>query len=97
MALDVIPKICPSEEAQSPLESRQVWKEVTSAIHAGEFSKATKVKQMIEGRQRKLAAERHDHGQEWEPRYFLMESNGGRAVLTSEGREMLERLGRKEN
>jgi len=78
---------------QLPLESRQVWTDVTAAIHAKEFSKATKLKQAIEARQRKAAAARKERDEEWEPKYFVMEDNGGRAVLSQEGQEMLESLG----
>lgn len=92
-SLDVIPKICPPEISQLPLESRQVWTDVTSAILAKEYSRATKLKQGIEARQRKAAAARKERNEEWEPKYFVMEENGGRAVLSDEGREMLDSLG----
>jgi oxysterol-binding protein-related protein 9/10/11 len=92
-SLDVIPKLCPPEKMQLPLESHQVWMDVTAAIHAKDFSKATKLKQAIEARQRKAAAARKEHNEEWEPKYFVMEENGGRAVLSQEGIEMVESLG----
>lgn len=86
----MIPKECPPEETQLPMESRNVWTEVTAAIHAKEFSKATKMKQAIEARQRRDAALRKERNQEWVPTYFVMENNGGRPVLTKAGRDMLE-------
>jgi len=91
-ALDVIAKECPPTEIQLPLESRKVWTEVTAAIHAKEFSKATKVKQGIEARQRKEAAVRKDRSQDWIPRYFVVDVNGGQPQLSSEGREMVESI-----
>jgi oxysterol-binding protein-related protein 9/10/11 len=87
-ALNVIPKTC--LPTQLPLESREVWKEVTNLIEAKEYSKATKVKQGIEARQRKDAAARKERNEDWVPRYFVTEDLGGRAELTKEGREMLE-------
>jgi len=89
-ALNVIPKECLPDETQLPHESRRVWKEVTDLILAKEYSKATKVKQAIEGKQRKDAAIRKENNQEWVPTYFVTEEIGGRAELTKEGREMLE-------
>jgi len=80
-------------DKQLPLESHQVWAEVTASIHAKEWSKATKLKQAIEARQRKAAAARKQRNEEWEPKYFVMEDNGGRAVLSPEGIEMVESLG----
>jgi oxysterol-binding protein-related protein 9/10/11 len=85
-----MPKDCPPQDQQLPLESRKVWTDVTAAIHAKEYSKATKVKQGIEARQRREAAARKEQSQEWTPRYFVMEDNGGRAVLSREGEEMLD-------
>jgi oxysterol-binding protein-related protein 9/10/11 len=73
-----------------PTESRMVWKEVTELIHAKEFSRATKVKQNIEAKQRRDAALRNERNQEWVPKYFVRDAIGGRADLTREGREMLE-------
>jgi len=88
--LDIIPKECLPEKGELPLESRRVWREVTTAIHAKEFSKATKVKQAIEARQRKAAAMRKEQNQEWVPKYFVMGDDGGRANLSDEGRTILE-------
>ena len=88
--LDVTPKKCPPVESQLPRESRKVWEDVTTAIHAKEFSKATKVKQAIEAKQRKEASARKENNQEWEPKYFHMEGNEYRPELTEEGLAMLE-------
>ena len=67
-----------------------VWKEVTTLIEAKEYSKATKVKQGIEAKQRKDAALRIERNQEWVPKFFVTDDIGGRAELTDEGRKMLE-------
>ena len=91
-ALTVIPKSCLPSETQLPLESRIVWKEVTNLILAKEYSKATKLKQGIEARQRKDAAARKERNEDWVPKYFVTEDLGGRAALTREGRETLDRI-----
>jgi hypothetical protein len=89
-ALNVIPKECLPEEGELPLESRRVWRDVTAAIHAKEFSRATKMKQGIEAQQRKAAATRKEQNEEWIPTYFVMDDDGGRPHLSDEGRKMLE-------
>ena len=70
--------------------SRMVWEEITNLIKVKEYSKATKVKQSIEARQRKDAAVRKERNEDWVPRYFVTENLGGRAELTREGREILD-------
>ena len=67
-----------------------MWEELTTLIEAEEYSKATKVKQGIEAKQRKDAATRKERNENWVPKYFILEGIGGRAELTSEGKEMLE-------
>ena len=89
-ALSVIPKETLPDENQFPNESRKVWEEVTDLIHVKEWGKATRVKQGIEGKQRKDAATRKERNEEWVPKYFVWEEMGGRATLTDAGREMLE-------
>jgi len=88
-ALNVIPKECLPEEGELPLESRRVWRDA-AAIHAKEFSKATRMKQGIEARQRKAAATRKELNEAWIPVYFVMDDDGGRPHLSDEGRKMLE-------
>ena len=78
------------DENQFVNESRKVWEAVTELIYAKQWGKATKVKQEIEGRQRKDAALRKERNEEWVPKFFIWEEMGGRAKLTDAGREMLE-------
>ena len=72
------------------MESRMVWKDVTSLIETKEYAKATKVKQEIEARQRRDAALRKESNEEWVPKYFVLEDLGGRSKLTKEGWQMLQ-------
>ena len=67
-----------------------MWEEVTELINAKEWGKATRVKQAIEGKQRKDAHVRKECNEEWVPKFFVWEEMGGRAGLTDAGREMLE-------
>lgn len=67
-----------------------VWKDVTTLIEAKEYSKATRVKQSIEARQRRDAAVRKERNEYWIPKFFVTDEIGGRAELTQAGREMLE-------
>ena len=89
-ALSVIPKEYPPRETLLPLESHNVWREVTAAIKAKEFSKATKAKQNIEERQRKEARIRRECNEEYWPKYFRVVDKNGRAVLTREGKMLLD-------
>nr|KAJ3419458.1 hypothetical protein HK105_006938 [Polyrhizophydium stewartii] len=80
---EVAPKIVRPVEEQDPLESRRVWRAVTDALHAKDYSTATKEKRAIEDRQRRIAAEhraaienqKHNHthpapAAEYESRFF---------------------------
>ncbi|KAI9798566.1 MAG: hypothetical protein M1833_004703 [Piccolia ochrophora] len=88
-------KIVPPPENQLPNESRRFWSEVTAAIHARQFSKATVVKQQLEERQREKTATRAAKGEGWTPRFFIVQGKtGGRPDLTEEGREALRRMQR---
>jgi len=89
-AIQCLPKECPTPP--HPLESRQVWSEVTDLINLKDWGKATKVKQGIEAKQRRDAALRKERGEEWVPKLFVLGSHGGRAVLTKEGWDMLETI-----
>lgn len=86
-------KLCPSETDMLPNESRKVWQSVSAAIHAKEFSKATKIKQEIEERQRQKAAARSQQQVEWKPRFFVVDSmEDGQPMLTREGEEVLRNM-----
>lgn len=87
------PKNIPIESKQLPNESRRIWKDVTQAILDKKYNEANKLKQDIEDRQRKRAAERKDAGKEWRPRFFTAAVTPvGRPDLTDDGRKAIQGL-----
>jgi len=68
--LEPLPKNIKPLKEMGPLESRVVWEEVSSAILAREFSRATKAKHALEDRQRQAAALRAETAIPWTPAYF---------------------------
>ncbi|KAE8228299.1 hypothetical protein CF326_g6773 [Tilletia indica] len=88
--LDTIPKSVRPLESQLELESRRIWEPVSSAIVSKQYGEATKAKQVIEQRQRDVAAERRKKGEEFVPQYFETDITDGRPKLTQAGREALE-------
>ncbi|KAM0667411.1 hypothetical protein ACQRIT_003551 [Beauveria bassiana] len=90
--LQVAPKILPPEDQQAPNESLTLWGNVTKAIHAKQFSKATTIKQELEEAQRVKARERERTGAVYAPVYFTHATgNEGQPELTDKGRQILER------
>ena len=86
------PKVLPPLEKQLPHESLQLWNEVTKAIHAKQFSRATTVKQELEEAQREKARNREATGETWQPAFFSqITDKGGKPELTEKGREVLKR------
>lgn len=86
-----VPKECPAPEEQLPNESRKMWEQVTEAIHAKDYSRATVLKQEIEERQRAKAAERAEKQIHWKPRFFHdMAERIGQPHLTEEGLKALK-------
>jgi hypothetical protein len=61
--LGVIPKTVAPLSEQSPSETRKVWEAVTNALHAKEWTNASKFKQAIEQEQRNKAEERKKTGE----------------------------------
>ncbi|KAE8224830.1 hypothetical protein CF319_g2320 [Tilletia indica] len=90
--LSVLPKEVRPLEEHEPLESRKVWKNVIDAIHAKDFAKATKEKQIVEQRQRDEAAERKRTGEEYVTQFFENEYTDGRPTLKPKGREVIESM-----
>ncbi|KAF2444120.1 oxysterol-binding protein-like protein [Karstenula rhodostoma CBS 690.94] len=91
--LSVVPKNIPPIEEQLPNESQKFWEGVTNAIVNKQYSLATTLKQEIEDKQRKKAAERKETGKEWQPRFFTGSVTPiGRPDLTPDGEEALKRL-----
>lgn len=90
--MSVAPKVLPPVEKQLPNESLQLWSEVTKAIHAKQFGKATTVKQELEEAQREKAREREKKGETWTPVFFEQATDkAGKPSLTEKGREVLRR------
>ncbi|CAK7228396.1 hypothetical protein SCUCBS95973_006867 [Sporothrix curviconia] len=90
--LTVAPKVLPPDNEQLKNESLQLWGEVTKAIHAKQFSKATSIKQVLEESQREKARERDRTGAVWSPVFFTqVTGNGGKPELSEKGRQVLER------
>ncbi|KAL1891175.1 hypothetical protein Sste5346_007808 [Sporothrix stenoceras] len=90
--LSVAPKVLPPDEQQLKNESLQLWGEVTKAIHAKQFSKATSIKQVLEENQREKARERERTGTTWSPVFFTRTTgNGGKPELSEKGRQVLDR------
>lgn len=82
----------PPVEKQLPHESLQLWREVTKAILAKQFSRATAVKQELEEAQREKARERERRGETWKPVFFEQATDkAGKPALTEKGREVLRR------
>ncbi|KAL1925583.1 uncharacterized protein VTP21DRAFT_466 [Calcarisporiella thermophila] len=84
-----VPKIVRPIEEQGHLESRRVWKEVTSHIFAREYNLATQAKVMLEERQRKKAAELKERNEVHQPLFFQLPFRDGRVELTAAGKEVL--------
>ena len=86
------PKVLPPVEQQLPNESLQLWGEVTKAIMAKQYSRATTVKQELEEAQREKARERERNGETWKPIFFEQATDkAGKPALTEKGREVLNR------
>lgn len=86
------PKVLPPAEQQLPNESLQLWRDVTEAILAKQYSRATAVKQELEEAQREKARERERKGETWKPVFFEQATDkAGKPSLTGKGREVLRR------
>lgn len=86
-------KTCPAPEEQLPNESRKKWEQVTEAIHAKDYGRATQLKQDIEEQQREMAAERLEKQAPFKPRFFDdMAERVGQPHLSEEGRKALQGL-----
>lgn len=91
--LHPIPKECPPPDKQLSNESRKFWGDVTEAINAKQFSKATKIKQEIEERQREKAAQRQKQSTDWKPRFFTNTIEPlGKPELSEEGKAVLRSM-----
>ncbi|KAM8979623.1 oxysterol-binding protein-related protein 10-like isoform 2-T2 [Sarcophilus harrisii] len=75
-ALPVYPKKVRPIEKQEPMESRNLWREVTNSIKVGDMNSATEFKRNLEDKQRKEEQERASRKAEWRPRYFNKQVRG---------------------
>nr|AAW69321.1 oxysterol binding protein-like protein [Pyricularia grisea] len=90
--LSVAPKSLPPQEMQLENESLEMWRGVTEAINAKQYSKATNVKIELEEKQREKARERERTGEAFKPVFFeQVTDKGGKPQLTEKGRAVLER------
>ncbi|RUS19829.1 putative oxysterol-binding protein [Endogone sp. FLAS-F59071] len=90
--IECIPKTVAPIEHQGEFESRKVWQSVTMAIHAKDYSRATKSKIAIEERQRQRAAERKTRGEDFEPVFFKVPVKNGKPELKVTGVEKVKGL-----
>ncbi|KAJ9117815.1 hypothetical protein QFC20_000095 [Naganishia adeliensis] len=88
--LDLTPRSVRPLEQQEERESRRLWDPVTVNMMSKNWSEATKQKQMIEQRQRDLAAERRQKGIEHKPVYFEEDISSGKPTLSEEGRKAVQ-------
>jgi hypothetical protein len=56
---------------QNSLESRKLWQNVIKGIETGDYSMASKEKNTIEEKQRKLRKDREKSGEVWKPQFFV--------------------------
>jgi len=95
--LAVAQKTLPPADQMLPNESLRLWGEVTKAILAKQYSKATALKQELEEQQREKARERDRKGEVWKPVFFEQATHpAGKPTLTEKGREVLRRAQRGE-
>ncbi|OAL71671.1 hypothetical protein A7D00_3700 [Trichophyton violaceum] len=102
LLIDVTPlfpaaKITPPPEKQLAYESQRLWADITAAIHAKQYSLATRLKHELEESQRSKAALRRENKHEWTPRFFAVADQHiqpGRPHLTDDGRRALDNLHR---
>lgn len=66
----VVPLTVKPIEAQHPLESRRAWKNVATAVAAGDLDTLSSEKTKIENAQRDMRAREKAEGRTWERRYF---------------------------
>lgn len=87
--LQPVSKTVPTQSTQKKNESRVVWDPVTQAINAKKFEQATRNKTEIEDLQRKIAQDRAERKEVFEPVYFKVNSDG-RPILTAAGQSVLQ-------
>ncbi|XP_032988384.1 oxysterol-binding protein-related protein 10 isoform X3 [Rhinolophus ferrumequinum] len=68
-------KIRPLEK-QGPMESRNLWREVTRYLRLGDIDAATEQKRRLEEKQRVEERKRESLRTPWKPKYFIQEALG---------------------
>lgn len=68
-------KIRPLEK-QGPMESRNLWREVTRYLTLGDIDAATEQKRRLEEKQRVEERKRESLRTPWQPKYFIQEGDG---------------------
>ncbi|GAB5576907.1 oxysterol-binding protein-related protein 10 isoform X3 [Prionailurus iriomotensis] len=71
--LPVYPKKIRPLEKQGPMESRNLWQEVTRYLRLGDIDAATEQKRLLEEKQRVEERKRENLHTPWRPKYFIQE------------------------
>ncbi|XP_063113162.1 oxysterol-binding protein-related protein 10 isoform X4 [Cavia porcellus] len=74
--LPVYPKKIRPLEKQGPMESRNLWQEVTRYLRLGDIDAATEQKRRLEEKQRIEERKRESLRTPWQPKYFIQEGDG---------------------
>ncbi|XP_026896652.1 oxysterol-binding protein-related protein 10 isoform X2 [Acinonyx jubatus] len=74
--LPVYPKKIRPLEKQGPMESRNLWQEVTRYLRLGDIDAATEQKRLLEEKQRVEERKRENLHTPWRPKYFIQEGDG---------------------
>ncbi|XP_039105756.1 oxysterol-binding protein-related protein 10 isoform X2 [Hyaena hyaena] len=74
--LPVYPKKIRPLEKQGPMESRNLWQEVTRYLRLGDIDAATEQKRRLEEKQRVEERKRENLHTPWRPKYFIQEGDG---------------------
>uniref|UniRef100_A0A8C6FTZ1 Oxysterol-binding protein n=1 Tax=Moschus moschiferus TaxID=68415 RepID=A0A8C6FTZ1_MOSMO len=74
--LPVYPKKIRPLEKQGPMESRNLWREVTRYLRLGDMEAATEQKRRLEEKQRAEERKRENLRTPWRPKYFIQEGDG---------------------
>lgn len=74
--LPVYPKKIRPLEKQGPMESRNLWQEVTRYLRLGDIDAATEQKRHLEEKQRVEERKRENLHTPWQPKYFIQEGDG---------------------
>ncbi|XP_047387550.1 oxysterol-binding protein-related protein 10 isoform X1 [Sciurus carolinensis] len=75
-SLPVYPKKIRPLEKQGPMESRNLWQEVTRYLRLGDIDAATEQKRCLEEKQRVEERKRENLRTPWQPKYFIQEGDG---------------------